>query len=153
MYYVENIDRETYIKVLNFLGKACNSFSLVEPIADSIGFPKDLPEIKQNLTAYLREAKRVTSWAGTKIKVRGEREKAIEHVYRCCKNSVNMLTVYDSFFDIDDQIDIAFFKDDKCALFTTSHEMILMIDKNFWGDFFDNTDCRLRKAENFKLII
>ena len=149
MYYIGNITGDIYIRMLNHLGKSCDSFHLVEPIGDSSEFPSDLPPVKQKLNEYLCEKRRVTSWAGTKIKVREEKRKAIEHIYRCCKSSVDKLLAYDSFFDIENQIDIAFLKENQCVIFTISHERIVMTEESFWGDFFDNTDCALSQSQKF----
>lgn len=153
MHCVTNIQKDTYIKMLNFLAKNCDTFSLVEPNGDLPGIPYELPDIKKSLNEYLKEQKWVASWAGTKIKVRSESQKAIQHTYRCCDNSVAKLIRFHSFFEIEDQMDISFFQADRCVLFTTSHESVLMIDLDFWKDFFDNADCMLIKAKKFEMIL
>jgi len=152
MYYVNNVEKEDFIKMLDFLAKECDTFCLVEPNVDFPESTNELPDIKKSLSQYLKEENRVTVWPGTRIKVRRESQKAIQHIYRCCPNSIEKLKKFSSFFDIEDQIDISFFHGDKCVLFTISHEGILMVDLNFWQDFFNNTACTLIKAKNFQMI-
>lgn len=153
MYYLYDINKEGYNKILDYLYKNCEMFYLVEPMADSEDFPEELPSPKDNLVEYLIERKRVTSWAGTKIKIKNKKRKAVEHSYRCCKNSVEKLRSYGSFFDYDDQMDIAFFKDNQCVLFAIAHEQIIMIDMDFWEGFFETISCSIIKAKDFQMIL
>lgn len=153
MYYLYDINKERYDKMLDYVCKSCEMFYLVEPIVNCENFPEELPSPKDKLVDYLKERKRVTSWAGTKIKVRDKKREAVEHCYRCCKNSVDKLRSYESFFDYDNQMDIAFFKDNQCVLFAIAHEEILMVDMDFWHEFFETTSCSVTKAKGFKMIL
>ena len=149
MHYVENVEKEDYIKMLDFLAKNCDTFSLVEGNAGIPDYPDELPDTKKALAEYLKAENRVTSWPGTEIDVRIESGKALEHVYGCCKGSVEQLKKSSSFFEIEEEwdMDISFFKSGQCVLFTISHEGILMVDLDFWQDFFDGSAWMLTKAK------
>jgi len=56
---------------------------------------------------------------------------------------------FNSFLDIEYQIDIAFYRNKENILFTISHENIILVDLDFWGTFFENTGCQIIKAENY----
>lgn len=49
------------------------------------------------------------------------------------------------FFQYEDQMDIAFFEKEHCILYTISHEGIVAVDMDYWGNFFDKIKCRLIK--------
>ncbi len=76
-------------------------------------------------------------------------KKAVEHTYKCCKNSLSVLRKFNSFFEIEDQMDISFYKENNCVFFTISHEDIAMVDLDIWKDFFDNTNVSLIKVKNY----
>ena len=149
MHYIHDINGASYQMMLEHLGKECDYFSLVEPIIDSVDFPEEIPPTKASLLEFLMKKNRVTSWPGTKIKVAKESKKAVEHIFKCCKSSLCKLYDKDSFYDIEYQMDIAFFKDNQCILFTISHERIMMADLDFWGDFFNKVNAKTLKANNF----
>ena len=151
MHFVSNIDKELYNNMINYLGKHCDKFSLVEPHADSDGFPDKLPPTKEKLSQFLLERKRVSSWAGTQRFIFKDSEKAVEHIYKCCNISVKPLLIFDSFFDIDTEydIDISFYKDGKCVLFAVAHEEMLLVDLDFWGSFFVGKKCKLESTNAF----
>ena len=52
---------------------------------------------------------------------------------------------YSDFFQYEDQMDIAFFEQEHCILYTISHEGIVAVDMDYWGNFFDKIKCRLIK--------
>ncbi|MDR1540407.1 MAG: hypothetical protein LBU32_20895 [Clostridiales bacterium] len=148
MHFVSDMNALEFYEALDYLAINCDTFSLVDSNIFRSGFSVHLPPIKKRLTYYLIDRKRVVSWAGTQILVRYENKKPIEHVYSCCKDSTQILKkYYKSFFDIEYQMDISFFKSNQCVLFTISHESILMVDLDFWKDFFDNTFCVLDKGK------
>lgn len=147
MYYVFGIDNRIYHLVLDELNKIADRFCLVEPIIDSKDYPTILPEPKERLEGFLIEKKRVCLWPGTKLKTRNKNKEAVQHFYKCNKKSIDILKKYLDFFEYEDQMDIAFFKMDVCVLYTISHEEIVAIDMDFWGEFFDGLDCKLIKMK------
>jgi hypothetical protein len=147
IYLIAAINKNDYDNLTNYLAQYCDSYALVEPHADSYDFPDELPPIKMQLEQYLISRKRIVSWPGTKMKVKYDREKAVEHIYRCCKNSMKVFNNYNSFFEIEWDIDAAFYKEKKCVLWMIAHEGMMFVDLNFFGTFFDNTQCKLLKEK------
>ncbi|MDR1019104.1 MAG: hypothetical protein LBM02_10440 [Lachnospiraceae bacterium] len=136
------------MKILKFLEKNCSTFSLVEPNIGYSDFPYELPNLKVDLQDYLRKSEKVTSWPGTKCKVAKGEEKPVLHNYECSRESIKYLKKYNSFWDIEEQMDIAFYKTFKCILYTISHEEMLVVDLAFWGNFFEYTNCVLIKSRS-----
>lgn len=147
MYYVFGINNKIYNLVLNQLKVMADKFCLVEPIIDSEDYPTILPEPKKQLKDLMIEKKRVCLWQGTKMKIKNKNNEAVQHFYKCNKKSIDILKKFSDFFEYEDQMDIAFFRKDCCVLYTTSHEQIVAIDRDFWGEFFDKLDCKLIKMK------
>jgi|GEM_PF-4925842 len=61
MHYVTNIDKGCYHKILEYLMRECDTFSLVEPIMDSYDFPEVVPPTKQSLIEFQTKKSRVDS--------------------------------------------------------------------------------------------
>ena len=141
-YKVYDIDQEIYRKMLGYL-RLCDRFTLVEPMADTEDYPSTLPEPKDKLREWMLERNRVTQWPGTKIYVRNKRDMAVQHFYQSNIKSFDVLMQYQDFYAYEDQMDIAFYHHGKCVLYCVSHEEIVAIDKNYWGNFFDDLDCEL----------
>lgn len=147
MYYVFGIDNNKYKLILDKLYMMCDRFCLVEPIADTEDFPDLLPEPKRKLSEFVIEKKRTRIWPGTKIKTKNKNKEAIQHFYRCSKSSIEILKKYSNFFQYEDQMDVAFFIEDCCVLYTISHEEVVAIDMNYWNNFFESINCKLIKMK------
>ncbi len=152
MYSIKNLQKDTYIFFLEQLKHKCDSFSLIEPIADSKGFPLELPQLKRNLEAFLISKERVRTWPGTKIKIKDDRYAAISHKYRCCKASIDVLKKYSSFFEYDDQMDISFWENERCMLYTISHEEIIRIDFDYFKKLNIGNICEIVQGKRIILF-
>ena len=144
-YYVFEIEKDGYRLILYRLQEISDKFCLVEPVADTEEFPCELPEPKKTLEKYMIERKRTFVWPGTKLKGNNKKKAAIQHFYKCTKSGINALKEYSDFFQYEDQMDIAFFEKEHCILYTISHEGIVAVDMDYWGNFFDKIKCRLIK--------
>jgi hypothetical protein len=133
---IEN--HEKYIALLDILGKECDSVCLVDPL--NLGYdPDHIPISVISLKPYLIDTERVYMWPGTEMEYEREEDKAIMYRYRCCEESMGILKKYDSFYDIEADIDVSFFVQDRCIFYTISHETMLFADEDFVKDTFK--DC------------
>lgn len=138
-YSYVKISHEHYQKVLDILEKRCSFFDLVEPNMLYAEEPYQLPEIKEKLKAFCTGQARVRAWNGTQICGGVKQKWPMKHTYKCNKASITHLRIYSFFFELEDDIDIAFYSPDnkEAVFYTVSHEGICMIDKTFWGDCFE----------------
>ena len=98
---------------------------------------------KEALTEHLTKEMKVSTWPGTTSEFEKEEDRAVATFYVCNEKSISIFYKLDSFFQIENDIDISFFKDEECVLLTINHEDIMIIDLDFWGAFFDDTNCEL----------
>lgn len=123
------LKKDIYQKLLHLLLKESTTFCLVDSMIDNNadfdedGFLVELPCSKEALKPYYVNRKKVKKWPGT-IK---NSKKAELHTYKTCKNSIDYLKNFNSFFDIEDQIDISFFYKESCIFYTISHEELCYI--------------------------
>jgi hypothetical protein len=150
LFIISNVDRESYFKMLEHLERECDTFSLVD-----INFhPDNVHPTKEALTEHLKNEMRVSSWPGTTRIFAKEEDRAIATFYTCNVKSVSILYKFDSFYQIENDMDISFFKNEVCVVLAINHERIMIVDLDFWGTFFDEMDCQLCEIDNhdFKFV-
>jgi len=137
MVYIDKGDKDIYLKMLNILSNYCDNFNIVEYYPD-----KDeslMSNVLISLKKYLINKTKVLKWPGTEIMCHSDEDLPIQHEFLCNHKSVNVLTDFSWFFDIevDGNLDISFYRNGECVLYTTCHENICVINVDVFQSIND----------------
>lgn len=118
------LNKPTYKRLLKLLEKNSDRFNLVSP---HTFFTKeiyniDMTETQKYLSDYCISHKWVNKWPGTK-----GGKKVLMQTYKINDYCIDYLKSIDSFFALEDQMDIAFYHLDECVCYTISHEELCLV--------------------------
>lgn len=129
MYKVNIKSKDDYYTIINYLFKICDRFKVVNMYEEV----KNIGKVKftDELRAFCIGEEKVKKWPGM-VKA----PKSIIRTYLCNKKTLKLFKEYKNFFEYrvedntgyydtfgcDGQIDISFYNNDVCVLYTVGHE-------------------------------
>lgn len=127
------LDKAFYNKILNVLKYKSTTFVLASVntyFQKGILLDDNLSKTKAELFDYCISKKWSKKWAGSKYS-----KKVAIHTYITNHYCIEYLRSLNSFFELEDDMDISFYDNDVCLLYTISHEGSCLIHKDLIKNF------------------
>lgn len=145
MFYDINIkNKKIYREILKILKDNCDVFALVNESIEDLG--NYIPPTISKLAETCIKEENVNRWPGNKS---GRKRYTKRYVHKVCKSSMDVLKQFSNFFEIEDQMDIAFYKDKECILYTVSHEGDCMCKGKYFADYILKNNIEYIKSPGY----